>query len=172
MHEAGSSFPQTDDQGMVEGFARVVAVEGGRVWLEPEEMSSCGTCHSAGLCSIGKDGGQAKRLASKRFPLPGDLGLRVGERVVVGIAEGTLLKGAATAYGLPLTTLLAGGIIGQELYRTDSMAALGAFSGLVLGLGLARILASILAARGSLTPRFLRRAYAMAPDAACTSDHG
>jgi sigma-E factor negative regulatory protein RseC len=83
----------------------------------------------------------------------------VGERVVVGISEGTLLKGAATAYGLPLVTLLAGGIIGQEIYRTDAMAALGAFSGLVLGLGLARIVANSLTARGSLTPRFLRRAY-------------
>lgn len=172
MTDTGSSFPDSNDQGLVEGFARVVAVEGGRAWLEPEETTSCGTCHSAGLCSIGKDGGNAKRKAAKRFQLPGDLGLRVGERVVVGIAEGTLLRGAATAYGLPLLTLLGGGILGQELYATDGMAALGAASGLVLGLGLAKLLANSLSARGVLTPRFLRRDYSLPPDAACTSDHG
>lgn len=172
MNDAGSSFPETNDQGLVEGFARVVAVEGGKAWLEPEEMSSCGTCHSAGLCSIGKDGGNAKRMAAKRFQLPGDLGLKVGERVVVGISEGVLLRGAATAYGLPLVTLLAGGILGQEMYGTDAMSALGAFSGLALGLVFARILASSLSARGTLTPRFLRKAYGLPSDASCTTDHG
>ncbi|RAU21578.1 Fis family transcriptional regulator [Paramagnetospirillum kuznetsovii] len=172
MSDAGSSFPDADGQTLLEGFARVVAVEGGRAWLEPEETTSCGTCHSAGLCSIGKDAGNAKRMAAKRFQLPGDLGLKVGERVVVGISETALVKGAATAYGLPLIALLAGGILGQEFYATDGMAALGAFGGLVVGLGLARLLADGLSARGVLTPRFLRRDYHLPPDAACTSDHG
>ncbi|OAN52733.1 Fis family transcriptional regulator [Paramagnetospirillum marisnigri] len=172
MDAPGSTFPDSGTHGLIEGFARVVAVDGGRAWLEPEETTSCGTCHSAGLCSIGKDGGNAKRLAAKRFPLPGDLDLRVGERVVVGISEGTLLRGAATAYGLPLVTLLAGGILGQEVYRTDSMAAAGAVAGLVLGLGLARLVANHLSARGVLSPRFLRKAYAAPSDAACHPEHG
>ncbi len=172
MDVPGSTFPDSGTHGLIEGFARVVAVDDGRAWLEPEETTSCGTCHSAGLCSIGKNGGNAGRLAAKRFPLPGELGLRVGERVVVGISEGALLRGAATAYLLPLVILLAGGILGQELYGTDSMAATGAVGGLVLGLGLARVVANQLSARGVLTPRFLHRAYAPASEAVCTSEHG
>ncbi|CAA7617083.1 Positive regulator of sigma E activity [Candidatus Terasakiella magnetica] len=167
-----SSFPGADESDLVEGFARVVAVEGGRVWLEPEQTKSCGTCASAGLCSIGKDLGEAKRLEARRFQLPGNLGLRVGERVVVGVREDTLVKGAMTAFGLPLLTLLIGGITGQEWGQSDGMAALGAASGLVLGLAIARVLANIFTARGILTPRFLRRAHELPQEAECHPEHG
>ncbi len=172
MSEAGPTFSESDGQGLVEGFARVVAVEGGQVWLEPEQSSGCGGCHSAGLCGIGAAGGNAAKMAAKRFQLPAALGLRVGERVVVGIGETTLVKGAATAYGVPLITLLAGGILGQEAAGTDAMAALGAVAGLGLGLGLAKIIANSLSARGVLTPRFLRRAYTPPPEAGCHTEHG
>ncbi len=172
MREPDSSFPDADEHDLIEGFARVVAVEGGRVWLEPEQTSSCGACSSVGLCSIGKDALTARKLAARRFPLPGDLGLRVGERVVVGVRDDSLVKGAMTAYGVPLLTILAGGIAGQELGHGDAMAALGAFSGLVIGLIVARVLANHLSARGVLSPRFLRRAFDPPSDAECHTDHG
>jgi sigma-E factor negative regulatory protein RseC len=167
-----SSFPDSDERDMIEGFARVVVVEGGRVWLEPEQTASCGSCSSVGLCSIGKDALTARKLAARRFELPGSLGLQVGERVVVGIRDDTLVKGAMTAYGIPLLTILAGGIAGQEWGHSDGMAALGAATGLVLGLMMARVVASSLSARGVLTPRFLRRAYDLPPGAECNTDHG
>lgn len=168
-----SFFPGADDRDMVEGFARVVAISGGKAWAEPEPAQSCGGCHSAGLCSIGKQmGNPSARQMAKRFALPGDLGLAVGERVVVGVREDTLTKGALTAYGLPLAVLLAGGILGQEIGRSDAMAALGAAGGLLVGLLGARIVAGILSARGVLTPRFLRRAFEAPPDAACHTEQG
>ena len=143
MPEFASSFPDADDHDLIEGFARVVVVEAGRIWLEPEPTSGCGTCSSIGLCSIGKDALSARKLAARRFQLPGDLGLRVGERVVVGIRDDALVKGAMTAFGVPLVTLLTGGIAGQELGGGDNMAALGAVIGLVIGLVVARVLANI-----------------------------
>jgi len=168
-----SFFPDADGRDMVEGFARVVAISGGKAWAEPEQAPSCGGCHSAGLCSIGKQvGDPSARQMAKRFALPGDLGLAVGERVVVGVRENTLTTGALTAYGLPLVTLLIGGIAGQEIGRADSMAALGAVGGLAVGLLGARIISGILSARGVLTPRFLRRAFEAPPDASCHTEHG
>lgn len=173
MNTPESTFPDSGDRDMVEGFARIVAVEGGKVWAEPEPVAGCGTCHSAGLCSIGKQLGDPNaRQMAKRFALPGDLGLRVGERVVVGVREDTLTKGALTAYGLPLVFLLAGGIFGQELGRTDALAAAGAVGGLVAGLLAARIVSGHLSARGVLTPRFLRRAFEPPADGSCHSGHG
>lgn len=168
-----SFFPAADDRDMVEGFARVVAISGGKAWAEPEQAPSCGGCHSAGLCSIGKQiGDPSARQMAKRFALPGDLGLTVGEKVVVGIREDTLTKGALTAYGLPLLTLLIGGILGQELGHSDAMAALGAVGGMVIGLLGARFIAGILSARGVLTPRYLRRAFDVPADGACHTELG
>jgi len=172
MPEFDSTFADAGDHDLIEGFARVVAVEGGRVWLEPEQTASCGTCSSVGLCSIGKDALTASKLAARRFQLPGDLGLRMGERVVVGIRDDALVKGAMTAYGVPLLTLLAGGIAGQELGGGDNMAVLGAVAGLVFGLIVSRLLANSLSARGVLTPRFLRRTFDPPTDADCHMDHG
>ena len=173
MNEPLSTFPDANDRDMVEGFARVVAISDGKVWAEPEQAPSCGGCHSAGLCSIGKQiGNPTARQMAKRFALPGDLGLAIGEKVVVGVREDTLTKGALTAYGLPLLTLLIGGIAGQELGHSDPMAALGAVGGLVVGLFGAKIISGILSARGLLTPRFLRRAFEVPADGDCHTEHG
>jgi sigma-E factor negative regulatory protein RseC len=167
LNQAESSFPEVENRDMIEGFARVVAVEGGRAWLEPEQTKSCGSCSSVGLCSVGKDAVTARALAARRFALPGDLGLRVGERVVVGIRDDSLVKGALTAYGIPLVTIMAGGLMGQEWGGTDAVAAMGAAGGLAFGIVVARLVANILSARGVLTPRFLRRAFEPPPDADC-----
>ncbi|CAA7625821.1 Positive regulator of sigma E activity [Magnetospirillum sp. LM-5] len=170
MQASGSTLPSPDDRELIEGFARVVAVEPGRVWLEPEQTSSCGGCHSAGLCGVGSR--NPKRLELRRFALGGDLGLRMGERVVVGIPETSLSRGALVAFGVPLVFLAAGGIAGQELGRSDGLAFVGAVVGLAVGLLVSRVLASVMTARGQLTPRFLRRAYQPAQGASCTPDQG
>ena len=46
----------------VEGIAHVVAVEGNRVWLEPEQTGSCGGCAASGVC--GAKGMGWRRAAS------------------------------------------------------------------------------------------------------------
>lgn len=170
MHASGSSLPSPDDAELVEAFARVVKVEPGQVWLEPEQTSSCGGCRSAGVCGVG--GGNPKKLELRRFTLPGDLGLRLGERVVVGISESTLSTGALVAFGVPLLCLIAGGITGQELGKSDGLAFVGAMGGLAVGLLMSRLLAGWMAARGQLTPRYLRRAYQPPAGSGCDTDQG
>jgi sigma-E factor negative regulatory protein RseC len=157
---------------LVEGIARVVSVEDGLAWLEPEQTTSCGHCASSASCGTGQReaagiGTVASRLAARRFPLDnpeGAAALQVGERVVIGVGEGALLGAALTAYGLPLLTGLIGGSIGQGLYGEDLAAMLGMVGGLAFGLFVARLMARRLAARGELAPHFLRRAR---PDETC-----
>lgn len=144
-----------------EGLARVVSIDGDRVWLEPETVSGCGGCSSAMIC--GTKSGNSRRMIAKRFAIPNEHGLRVGERVVVGVEDGTLVRAAATAYALPLLLLFAGGLTAKWSGGGDGPAALAAVSGLVLGFIVAHLWARRLGRQGGLTPRFVRRAAATAP---------
>lgn len=150
----------------VEGIARVVGVDGATAWLEPEQTSSCGSCASASSCGSGAGGvgTVANRIAARRFALDNANGLRIGERVVVGVAERALLRAALTAYGLPLATALATGGIAESAWGSDLATMAAMAGGLLGGLLLARTVARRLTLRGELAPHFLRRAM---PDETC-----
>lgn len=145
---------------MVEGIAHVVAVDGAVAWLVPEQTTSCGGCASASACGAKGIGTTASRLEARRFQLVNDIGLRVGERVVVGIRENALLKASITAYAIPLATLLIAGALAQWAAGSDRVTMAAMLAGLVLGLWFARMGAGRLLLRGDLAPRFLRRASA------------
>jgi sigma-E factor negative regulatory protein RseC len=83
------AFADPAEPPLVEGIAHVVAVEGDRVWLEPEpeQTSSCGGCGSASLCGAKGIGTLASRLEKRRFQISNREGLAVGDRVVVGVRE-------------------------------------------------------------------------------------
>lgn len=142
---------------LVEGIARVVAVEGSVAWLEPEQSTSCGSCASAAMCGSDGVGSTAKRLAARRFALANDQALRVGERVIVGVNERALLKASGTAYALPLVTMFTAGGVAQSIAGSDGITMVSAVAGLSIGLLGARWGATWLTARGQLAPRFLRR---------------
>lgn len=162
------------DAHTVEGIARVVRIDGGVAWFEPEQTTSCGHCASSAACGVSSAavgggtgiGSIARRIELRRFPLDGADGLRVGERVVVGVDERALLKASATAYMIPLVTALAAGGVAQAMVGEDFATMMAMVAGLVAGLAAARFAARRLAARGDLTPRFLRRAM---PGETCQS---
>lgn len=144
----------------VEGIARVVSIDAGVVWLEPEQTTSCGSCASAASCGAGSPGigTIASRNAARRFPLDNPHGLVVGERVVIGVDDRSLLKASLTAYAIPLVTALTAGGLAEGAFGSDLISMAAMACGLGLGLLAARIMARRLAARGDLAPRFLRRA--------------
>ncbi|MDD5394487.1 MAG: SoxR reducing system RseC family protein [Thiothrix sp.] len=145
---------------MVEGIARVVAVEGSVVWLEPEQTSTCGACSSSSMCGAKGIGTAANSLERRRFPMDNQEKLTLGERVVVGVRENALVKASLTAYAIPLITLLVAGIVAQGMVGNDAITMLAMVAGLVIGLIVARISAKRLSTRGDLAPQFLRRAHA------------
>jgi sigma-E factor negative regulatory protein RseC len=162
---AASGLPDVPDRELVEGVARVVAVEGGMAWLEPEQTTACGSCHSAAVC--GAKPGSA-RLVARRFQMRNDHDFRVGERVVVGIAEDTLRSASLTAYGIPLLFMLVAGVTVQKLGGGDLGAAAATIAGLIVGLLVVRLKSQRLSQRGELAPQYLRRAYGH--DAECGHD--
>lgn len=143
---------------LIEGYAQVVALEGDKVWLVPEQTASCGGCAASGACGAKGMGTLASRLEARRFQLVNEAGLMVGDRVVVGIRENALVRASVTAYAIPLGTLLGAGVLAQWWFGSDLATMLGMFAGLGTGLWLARRKAERMAAVGELAPRYLRRA--------------
>ncbi|MBN8443213.1 MAG: SoxR reducing system RseC family protein [Thauera sp.] len=149
-------------QGSLEGVARVVAVQGDQVWVEPEQGGSCGGCASAANCGSKGIGTLASRLEGRRFFLEREDGdglgeLRVGERLVITFGEQSVSAVALLAYGLPLVGALSAAVFTQELAGRDGYTLLAAIAGLGLGFALMKIVAGRLKARGRLTPRVVRR---------------
>lgn len=160
MGEAMNSTTDFSAPTMVEGIAHVVKVDGKLAWLVPEQTSSCGSCASASVCGSKGIGTIANRLEARRFQLVNDAGLRVGERVVVGIRENALIKASITAYAIPLATLLTAGALAQWVAGSNLITMAAMFAGLALGLVFARMGAGRMLLRGDLAPRFIRRASA------------
>ncbi len=143
---------------LVEGTARVVAVDGAQIWLVPEQTTSCGGCASSGSCGSKGIGTVESRLEMRRFPMANRAGLVVGERVVVGIAQDALVKASLTVYILPLVIAFAAGLTAQSIYGSDFITMISMAAGLVLGFGGTWLGARRLSARGAMAPLFLRRA--------------
>lgn len=161
MTETIDSVPDYGAPALVEGYAYVVAVEGETAWLEPEQTTSCGGCASASACGAKGIGTLAERLEARRFSLPNRDGLRVGERVVVGVSEKALVKASLTAFAIPLAAMLFCGAMAQWAAGNDLVTMVAMLGGLALGLLGARLNAKRLNARGELSPHYLRRADAV-----------
>lgn len=121
---------------MLEQTVEVIKTAPDGIWVQAVEPSGCGTCGGRGCSS--------RRIAEwfqrepRLFRVDCDLSLAPGDRVVVGIADGSVLSGALRAYGLPLALMLAGALLGQAIRPGDGAALAGLIAGGVLGWMLAR----------------------------------
>lgn len=120
---------------MLEQTAEVVRSAADGIWVRAVEPSGCGTCGGRGCAS--------RRIAElfqrkpRQFLVDCDLSLSPGDRVVIGIPRGSVLRSAARAYGLPLGLMLAGALLAQALVPSDAAA----FGGLLVGGAVAWLLA-------------------------------
>ncbi|CAA6604056.1 Positive regulator of sigma E activity [Rhodospirillaceae bacterium LM-1] len=162
--QAEDDMPDPSNFAAVEGLAKVVAIEGAVAWLEPEQTTSCGGCASSLACGASAFG---NRLHARRFPLDNVHELKVGDRIVIGVQESTLVTASMTAYAIPLVTMLGGGIIAHLAGFGDGVAILASVAGLAAGLFLARLRAKKLNAQGQLTPIYLRHAPSPAQSESC-----
>ena len=115
---------------MNEAWGTVVARDGEQATIRMDE-TGCGRCREAGGCG----GIQAGRLfchAARTFTVANPEQRRVGERVQIVLAEGSLGRSALQAYVQPLLALLAGALCGSAI--ADEAGAIGgATVGLLVG---------------------------------------
>ena len=121
---------------MLEQTAEVVKTAADGIWVQAVEPSGCGTCGGQGCAS--------RRIAEmfqrkpRHFLVDCDLSLAPGDRVVVGIARGSVLRSALRAYGLPLGLMLAGALLAQAVQPGDGPAVVGMLLGGLAGWLVAR----------------------------------
>ena len=162
-----SAPPEVKEQRiLVEGLARVVSADAAVAWLEPEQNTSCASCHASAVCGVEPG---SRRLVARRFTLANDRDLHTGDRVVIGFPEDALRRASLTAYGMPLGMMLVMGLAAQAAGGGDLGAALGCVAGLGAGLLAVRWRERRWLARGELQPRLLRRAPA---DTVTCKGHG
>ncbi len=125
---------------MIEETGQIVDVQGAFAWVESEPSSSCGSCAVNKGCGTGAI---AKVLGQRRVRLRvlNRIEARVGDRVVIGVPETGLLRGALAVYAAPLFGLFAGTLAGYALasrfypeWPADPAAIAGALAGFVGGL--------------------------------------
>jgi len=127
---------------MLEQTVEVIKTAPDGIWVRAVEPSGCGTCGGQGCSS--------RRIAElfqrkpRLFRVDCDLSLAPGDRAIVGIADGSVLKIALRAYGLPLGLMLAGALLAQAVRPGDGPALIGMLLGGAAGW---------LAARGGRTAR-------------------
>jgi len=129
----------------------VASVEGDRARVRLDRPSACRQCAQGAGCGIGPLTTLfGARQADAGLQVPAR-GLRVGDRVCVGVSPQALLRAVAIAYLLPLLALFGGAAAAAASIDGggDLPAVCGAAAGLVAG----RILARRMPFRGGLRLR-------------------
>lgn len=146
---------------MIKEWATVVSWNNGIALVSCDVKASCNSCASRAGCGsrvLNKLGPQTSHTIS----VPCEQPLVEGQKVELGIAEGSLLTSAVLVYLSPLVGLFVMGGVFQMLFGTDLSAMFGAALGGVGGFLLAKGLSPRLAAREEWQPVIL--SVALAPD--------
>ena len=146
---------------MIEETARVIAVENGQLLLEAQTRSACNACSAQKGCGTSVLSKWIGRRFT-RFQAPNTVNARVGDEVVVGLAEDAMLKGSVLVYLLPLLAmivfaLLADSLIPAEFAPRDLLVLLSAIAGFSLMLLFSRLWLASGINRIRLTPAVLRK---------------
>jgi len=112
---------------------KVVALSGDSVWVQTIRTSACESCSARAGCgqrALAKvSGGRANQIL-----VANTVAARVGDEVVIGIDEQSLLTASLAVYGAPLLLMVLASIAGYRwLGGTDAAAIGGALAGLGAG---------------------------------------
>lgn len=120
---------------MLETRAVVVRIEEQKAFVQASQGGGCGQCSGKG-CGTAKLS-QLFCSQPREFQVDNPINARVGDQVIVAVADGTVLRGIGLVYLLPLLLLAVGATLGNVAApvaeQRDGYAAAGALAGLVLG---------------------------------------
>jgi len=138
------------EQGLVasireDGWAKVVT----------ERNSACGHCGTSHCCASFGSGSEMVIKAVNRA------GAGVGDLVSISLRSGTVLKGGAILYLIPVAGMMSGALMGANLserlaINETAAAILLSFAGLILGFTITAIISRRMSARSRLTPIITR----------------
>jgi len=94
---------------LIEERGRVVEARAGRALVETTRSASCDSCGARHACGCMGGGREA------RVWVADPLGVAPGDRVIVAVPEGTVLRASVLVYLVPVLALVAGAVVGNEL---------------------------------------------------------
>lgn len=147
---------------MLKEWATVISWQNGVATLRCETQAGCNSCHSRSGCGarvLNELGPQTEHHLQVNITQS----LEPGQKVELGIPEGSLLRSAFLVYMVPLIGVILGGGILQWLFEADIYAVLGAVMGGGLGFVIARSLAGRLGHQSDYQPQVLQ--IGLPPDA-------
>ncbi|KEY57070.1 SoxR-reducing system protein RseC [Serratia sp. DD3] len=140
---------------MMKEWATVVSWQQGVALLRCEPKAGCGSCSARSGCGA--------RALNELLPenqhylqLSVSQPLHPGQRVEIGIAEGSLLRSAMLVYMTPLLGLMLGGGLLQWWFESNLAAVLGAILGGCAAFGVSRFLAKQLNQQTGYQPVILQ----------------
>ncbi|TRX54531.1 SoxR reducing system RseC family protein [Thalassomonas sp. M1454] len=146
---------------MIEEVATVTAIDGDIITVKSTIKSTCHSCHQQDDCGSGQI---AKAIPHKALTtkLTTSLQLNVGDEVVLGLPENSMLTSAFEVYMLPLFGLVLFAAFGQftlvESYELHELFALFfAVIGALLGFYLAKYRQSNTQVAANLQPKIMRK---------------
>lgn len=122
---------------MIKEHALVERVEGQDVWVQTQRQSTCGSCAAkagCGTAAVGKVVG----LRSTRVRLLDSKDIAVGDRVVIGLAENAMLRGAFMVYAVPLLLMLLFSAVASWAAYSELVVIASAGLGLLIGMSIVR----------------------------------
>lgn len=147
-----------------QGFVTSIREDG---WAEvvAERKDACDDCGAKHCCvSFGSSSEMVIKALNRA-------GAKVGDLVSITLSSGTVLKGAAVLYLIPLAGLMSGVLIGAGLHQRLAVSETGAaivfgFAGLFLGFILTAPISRWMSAHNRLSPVITRiiRASPQTPD--------
>lgn len=146
---------------MIEERATVIDIRGGHLMLQAKVQSSCGSCAAKSGCGTSMLGEvMGKRFT--RFSAENAVGASIGDEVIVGIPERSLLSGSLMVYLFPILSMLAAALLADSLLMPtdtgrDLLVALSALGGFTAGALLARAYFRRASNRLLYTPVVLRK---------------
>jgi sigma-E factor negative regulatory protein RseC len=140
---------------LIEESAVILARDGDFADVQALRRGACGSCGAKAACGTSLlDRFLGRRALRLRVVNVIDAG--VGEQVVIGVPEAALLRAAVAAYLVPVTGMILGAILGQEIAGLSASSAsdpLSIIGGLV-GFGLALLWLRGYSARLKTNPRY------------------
>ncbi|WNC69411.1 SoxR reducing system RseC family protein [Thalassotalea nanhaiensis] len=146
---------------MIEETATVVAVDGNQVIVKSTIKSTCHSCNQQDDCGSGQI---AKAIPHKALTtrFENTTQLKIGDEVVIGLSERSVISSALQVYMLPLFAMILFAAIGQfilvEQHQMHELLALAlAISGGYLGHIFAKTLQTKQQTQHNLQPKLLRK---------------
>lgn len=124
---------------MIEESGLVMERRGAWVEVETTRRTSCGGCSAGASCGVSLLDRFLGRRPTRLSAL-NRIEAKTGQRVVIGIPEGTVISASLAAYLVPILALIGGAILSQELAprfgweASDLLSILGGLVGLAASL--------------------------------------